>query len=60
MYVCICHAVTEKDIQGAVKQGVCSMKMLSEFMPVSNQCGCCDDHARKVLEEAINAQTSAK
>lgn len=54
MYVCICHNVTEKDIHKAVKQGVCSMKMLSECMQVSNQCGCCANHAGKVLEEAIH------
>jgi bacterioferritin-associated ferredoxin len=54
MYVCICHAVTEKDIQKAVKQGICSMEGLSENMAVSTRCGCCADHAHKVLTEAIN------
>ena len=53
MYVCICHTVTEKDIHQAVKQGVCSMKMLSDSMQVSKQCGCCANHAGKVLEEAM-------
>jgi bacterioferritin-associated ferredoxin len=53
VYVCICHGVTEKDIEQAVKQGVCSMKMLSESMQVSTQCGCCAEQAHQVLEEAM-------
>jgi bacterioferritin-associated ferredoxin len=31
MYVCICHAITEKDIQKAVNKGACSIAMLSEL-----------------------------
>jgi bacterioferritin-associated ferredoxin len=52
MYICICRGVTEKDIQNAVKQGICSMESLSESMGVSTQCGCCTTHACKALEEA--------
>jgi bacterioferritin-associated ferredoxin len=54
MYVCICHNITEKDIHQAVKQGVSSLKMLSESMQVSKECGCCADHAAKVLDEAMH------
>jgi bacterioferritin-associated ferredoxin len=53
MYVCICNGVTDKDIQNAVKQGISSMKMLSELTSISRQCGCCKTHAHKVLQEAI-------
>jgi bacterioferritin-associated ferredoxin len=54
MYVCICNAVTEKDIHQAVKQGISSLEMLSELTSVSLQCGCCKNHACKVLQEAIS------
>lgn len=57
MYVCICHAVTEKDIHKAVKQGICSMKMLSEAMAVSSQCGSCNAYACQVLQEALNTHS---
>lgn len=57
MYVCICNAVTEKDIQRAVKQGVCSMESLSAVVPICTQCGCCADYAGQVLEQAMNTQT---
>jgi bacterioferritin-associated ferredoxin len=52
MYICICQGITEKDIQNAVKEGICSMERLSESTGVSTQCGCCADHAHKTLEDA--------
>jgi bacterioferritin-associated ferredoxin len=54
MYVCICHGVTDKDIQQAAQQGVSSMEKLSESMQVGSQCGCCKECANQVLEEALN------
>lgn len=54
MYICICNAITEKDIEEAVKQGISSMEMLSELTSVSNQCGCCEAHACKVLQKALS------
>ncbi len=56
MYVCICHAVTEKDIQRAAEDGVCSMEMLSKYIEVSAQCGTCADYASEVLQKAIKVQ----
>lgn len=54
MYICICNAITEKDIEEAVKQGISSMEMLSELTSVSRQCGCCEAHACKVLQKALS------
>lgn len=59
MYVCVCNAITEKDIHQAVKQGVCTMEMLSETTSVSRQCGCCESHACKVLEKAVSLSGQA-
>lgn len=56
MYVCICNAVTEKDIHKAVNQGVSSPQMLSELLSIATQCGCCSEHADRVLEEAFYEQ----
>ncbi|MBE9221635.1 (2Fe-2S)-binding protein [Cyanobacterium stanieri LEGE 03274] len=54
MYVCICNAVTEKDIHKAVKQGVSSIEQLSEQTSVSLRCGSCQSRACKVLETALS------
>ena len=56
MYVCICNAITEKDIHRAVGEGVCSLEKLSETTSISKTCGCCTDHACKVIEKAIASQ----
>lgn len=59
MYVCICNAVTEKDIHKAVKQGISSIDQLSEQTSVSLRCGSCQSRACKVLESAL-ANTSIR
>ncbi|PZV17815.1 MAG: (2Fe-2S)-binding protein [Pseudanabaena sp.] len=51
MYVCICHAITEKDIQQAVGKGVSSIARLSELTMLGTQCGHCTKHADQVLNQ---------
>lgn len=59
MYVCICNAITEKDIHKAVEQGISSLEKLSEVTSVSKHCGCCTEHACKILKEAMNNRNNA-
>lgn len=56
MYVCLCKAVTDKDIQRAVEQGATSMRCLRQSHGVASQCGRCVGHAREVLDEALALQ----
>jgi bacterioferritin-associated ferredoxin len=51
MYICICHAITEKDIQKAVGKGVSSIAKLSELTMLGKHCGCCTEHANEVLNQ---------
>jgi len=51
MYICVCHAVTEKDIKKAVGNGASSISRLSELTMLGTQCGCCTDHANQVLNQ---------
>jgi bacterioferritin-associated ferredoxin len=53
MYVCICNAVTDRDIRDAAHRGVCSMDALSEQLKVATCCGRCADCARQVLNQAV-------
>jgi len=41
MYVCICNAVTERDIGSAVADGCCSLRELREQLGVGACCGRC-------------------
>lgn len=49
MYVCVCNAVTERQIKRAYSEGACSMRALREQLGVAGCCGCCAPAAREVL-----------
>ncbi|WP_371188610.1 bacterioferritin-associated ferredoxin [Thalassotalea maritima] len=53
MFVCICYAITENDIQQAVANGANSMQQLRSQLNVANQCGKCTQFAKQVLEQSI-------
>jgi len=56
MYVCICNAVTERDIGSAVADGCCSLRELREQLGVGACCGRCTDCARDVLHQSLHAR----
>lgn len=53
MYVCICHAVTDTQIEAAIDDGAESMKQLSETLKIGTQCGQCCSCAKKVLNNKL-------
>lgn len=53
MYVCICNAVTDRDIQGAARSGVRGFAELQAHTGCSTCCGCCEPLARQVFGEAV-------
>lgn len=55
MYVCICNAVTDRDIHKAVEQGAYSLDCLQEKLAVSTCCGQCADNATACLERALDS-----
>ncbi|MDC9715083.1 MAG: (2Fe-2S)-binding protein [Gammaproteobacteria bacterium] len=61
MYICICNAVTDKDIQCAIKKGACSLNDLSKQLKVGTCCGRCKTCAKKILNQSqtLGIQTLA-
>lgn len=53
MYVCICNAITDSDIQNAVDDGVRNLKQLSRLTGCAVTCGCCKEMAVEVLQQAV-------
>lgn len=51
MYICICKAVTEKQIQQQLAEGVNSYQELRERTGVATQCGKCSGDARSCLRQ---------
>lgn len=51
MYVCICNAVTEKQVREAVNAGVTDLWGLQRELGVAAGCGSCKDMASEILNE---------
>jgi bacterioferritin-associated ferredoxin len=51
MYVCLCKAVTEKQIRRAKAAGIDNLHDLRETLGVASGCGSCADDAESILRE---------
>ncbi len=49
MYVCICLAVTDRQIHQAMDSGACTRKQLIECLGVGRVCGKCNDEVKALL-----------
>jgi bacterioferritin-associated ferredoxin len=58
MYVCICNAITDKQIRRAAKNGVDNLYELRDSLGVASTCGSCADQARSILQEARQSATA--
>jgi bacterioferritin-associated ferredoxin len=54
MYVCICNAVTEREIRGAADLGCSTLAELSRDLGVATCCGKCAPQARNILRACAN------
>ncbi len=59
MYVCVCHAVTDRQIREAAAGGARTLKDLRRDLNVTRDCGRCASCARDCLAEACSRNASA-
>lgn len=52
MYVCICNAVSDTEVRGAVALGARTLADLKVTLGVATQCGRCADCAHGIVREA--------
>ena len=52
MYVCICNAITDKQIRRAADAGVSDLWGLQRELGVAAGCGSCKEHAMSILRES--------
>ena len=52
MYVCVCKALTEKDIHSAVAEGCNSVRELKRRLGLGSECGRCAACAKGMIQEA--------
>ena len=60
MYVCICNAITDKQIRQAVDAGVRNLWQLQAKLGVASNCGSCKEHASEILREKRQEASPAK
>lgn len=53
MYVCLCNAITDREIRAAAELGVRTVDDLRETLGVATCCRRCESTARQVLEDAL-------
>ena len=52
MIVCVCHRVSDRDIQREVRHGCASFEELQDELRVATACGRCGDCARDTFDAA--------
>ena len=52
MYVCVCNAITDREIRGAIALGARSLTDLKTTLGVATCCGRCADCARSIVRES--------
>jgi len=52
LYICICHAVTKRQLLTAIDDGARTMRELSQQLGVGTCCGKCGPDVRCALAEA--------
>lgn len=55
MYVCVCKAVTDKQIKIAIDKGACTRKQLYQCTGAGDVCGKCTRHIKQMLDENLRS-----
>ncbi len=50
MYVCICNAITEKEIHNAIDRGLSNVEDIADQLGAGACCGSCRETTRSILE----------
>lgn len=59
MFICICNAITERQVQAAVTQGAHTLSDLQAQLGVAACCGCCAETATEYLPGGRYARQAA-
>ncbi len=59
MYVCVCNAITERDVRQAAAEGVRTLTELTFRTGCAATCGSCASHAESVLHESRASHAGA-
>jgi bacterioferritin-associated ferredoxin len=60
MYVCICNAISDRQIREIVNRGAASLDEVQIHLPVARCCGSCADTAREIIDRQRSCQTHSQ
>ena len=52
MFVCVCHAVTDKQVQRAIESGAETREEVTRACRAGGDCGGCHGHIEDMIEDA--------
>jgi len=52
MFVCICHAVTDHEVQRAIEGGAETREAVTRACRAGGDCGACHGHIEDMIEDA--------
>ena len=55
MIICLCHRLSERDIERAAEHGVRSFEELQDETCIARNCACCEECARETFDDALAA-----
>jgi bacterioferritin-associated ferredoxin len=58
MYICLCNAITEREVRHAIQLGATKLGDLQESLGLATCCGRCADCAREILLDEHGARKS--
>lgn len=58
MYVCVCNAVTERQIRQAISEGAVTLRQLKHKLDVAGQCGSCHDCLEDFLTQTFMLEST--
>ena len=53
MYICLCNAITERQVRECARSGACSVDELASKLGVGSGCGRCRPVAKEILDETL-------
>ena len=55
MYICMCYAISDRQIREIVDRGAASLNEVQAHLPVANCCGCCEETARELIDSHVES-----
>ena len=54
MYVCVCKAITDKELRLAIEEGANTTQSLREKLGCIIQCGMCEQQVCEIRDQVVN------